>query len=309
MLTHSGSFERSLDQEVQIISVQPFLFRTCSLARRLNYGIYHEGWKAVVLHKKVAWDIQGGVPFDQDRWELYNVAKDPGEVHDLAASNPVKLAELQKIFEAEAKRYNVYPLADLGARNAARSGQLHSAEGAQRTEFDYAQPGVIAMSEIASAPAFGRSYSMTAKVTTKLGDQGVIVAAGGVEAGYSLYLKDGKVHYDNEEFGKTLLNLADTQLLPAGEATIELRWTQEDRTTGTMVMLVNGREVARGAMSPRVFGTHGSNELFNIGRDMGAAATPAYAAPFAFTGAIQDVKFSLGARPQVTATAAAVPGK
>src|SRR6202008_183259 len=25
-----------------------------------NYGIYDDGWKAVVLHKRVAWDIQGG---------------------------------------------------------------------------------------------------------------------------------------------------------------------------------------------------------------------------------------------------------
>lgn len=264
-----------------------------------NYGIYDRGWKAEVLHKKVAWDIQGGVPFSADKWELYNVKDDPGETRDLAAANPAKLAELQALFEREASANNVFPLADLGARNAAGSKQLPSAPGG-RTVFRYAQPGVTAMSEIAAAPTMGRSYTLTATIDTNASDQGVIVAAGGVEAGYSLFIRDGKVHYRNDEFGKTILSLVDAQPLPTGKAVIELKWTQEGRRDGTMAMFVNDREVARGRMAPRVFGTHGSNELFNIGTDTGAAATSGYEAPFAFTGSIRDVTISLEA-PQGSA--------
>ena len=263
-----------------------------------NRGIYSNGWKAEVLHKKVAWDIQGAVPFDQDTWELYDVRKDPGEVHDLAASQPAKLAEMKALFEAEAKRNNVYPLADLGARIVARSGQTFAAEG-ERTVYDYAQPGVTAMSEIASAPTAGRSYTMAVRLVTKPGDQGVLVAAGGVETGYALYVKDGVVHYDYNEFNTNGLKLADTQPLAPGVANVELRWTQENRAGGTMALVVNGRVVASQPMHPRVFGAHGSNELFNIGLDTGAPATNAYAAPFAFTGTIEDVKITLGARPQM----------
>ena len=36
--------------------------------------------------------------FDQDRWELYNVAKDFSQANDLAAQNPQKLKELQDLF-------------------------------------------------------------------------------------------------------------------------------------------------------------------------------------------------------------------
>jgi arylsulfatase A-like enzyme len=261
-----------------------------------NHGIYHEGWKAVVLHKRLAWDIQGAVPFSEDRWELYDVRKDPGEVHDLAAENPEKLAEMIAIFEREAERYNVYPLADLGARNIARAGQQYRSQ-TQRTVYAYPQPGVVAMSETAGPPAFMRNYTITAKFAAGPSDEGVIVAAGGVEAGYSLYVKDGAVHYDHQEFGKTLLSLSGELLPEDGVTFVELHWNQEGRTGGTMVLAVNGREVAHGSMALKAIGGHGNNELFNIGQDTGTPVSKAYKAPFAFTGTIEDVTVTLGPRP------------
>ena len=43
-------------------------------------------------------------------WELYNVKEDPTESNDLAAKMPDKLKEMQDLFYAEAKKYNVLPL-------------------------------------------------------------------------------------------------------------------------------------------------------------------------------------------------------
>ena len=163
--------------------------------------------------------------------------------------------------------------------------------------YDYAQPGAVAMSEIASAPTMGRSFTLKATFSAKPTDHGVLVAAGGVEAGYALYLQEGKVRYDNEEFGERLIALSDSAPILEGDNVVELQWTQETRTDGTMVLLVNGREAGRGKMAPRVYGTHGSNELFNIGMDTGAPASSGYQAPFVFTGVIQDVEVTLGQRP------------
>ena len=50
-------------------------------------AIIWDGWKAVTRHVK-------GVPFDDDVWELYHLATDRSECHDLAADRPDKLAEL-----------------------------------------------------------------------------------------------------------------------------------------------------------------------------------------------------------------------
>ena len=49
-------------------------------------------------------------PFDDDMWELYHVAEDLSEVHDLAAEHPDKLAELVALWWEEARRNDVLPL-------------------------------------------------------------------------------------------------------------------------------------------------------------------------------------------------------
>ena len=40
-----------------------------------NRGIYHDGWMASAFHK-VPWDTGGSVPFENDKWELYDLSKD-----------------------------------------------------------------------------------------------------------------------------------------------------------------------------------------------------------------------------------------
>ena len=52
-------------------------------------------------------------PFDDDVWELYG-PDDWTQAHDLAAENPEKLAELQRLWLIEAVKYNVVPLDDRG---------------------------------------------------------------------------------------------------------------------------------------------------------------------------------------------------
>ena len=47
---------------------------------------------------------------DDDVWELYDTNTDWTQSHDLAAEMPDKLAELQRLFDIEATKYNVLPL-------------------------------------------------------------------------------------------------------------------------------------------------------------------------------------------------------
>ena len=49
--------------------------------------------------------------FDDDVWELY-APDDWTQAHDLAAEQPEKLHELQRLFLIEAAKYNVLPLDD-----------------------------------------------------------------------------------------------------------------------------------------------------------------------------------------------------
>ncbi len=76
-------------------------------------AIYHEGWKAVTFRPLGPMYDDGRswmAPFDDDPWELYHVATDLSEVHDLAADQPDRLAELVARWWDEARANQVLPL-------------------------------------------------------------------------------------------------------------------------------------------------------------------------------------------------------
>ncbi|SDJ08503.1 arylsulfatase [Alteribacillus bidgolensis] len=66
-------------------------------------AIYHEGWKAVTLHKT-------GTSFDQDKWELYNVEDDFSEFHDLSDQYPQMVKKLKEKWLEEAEQFSVLRL-------------------------------------------------------------------------------------------------------------------------------------------------------------------------------------------------------
>ena len=80
-------------------------------------SIYFDGWKATAAHHpdNVDFDFKPGQTiadksFDDDVWELYNLKEDFNERVNLAAKNPEKLAELKKVFDAQATANHLYPL-------------------------------------------------------------------------------------------------------------------------------------------------------------------------------------------------------
>lgn len=68
-------------------------------------ALYKDGWKAEAYHHI-------GTSYVTDVWELYNMKTDFNEINNVAEKYPEKLKQLRRIFEAEAKKYNVYPLHD-----------------------------------------------------------------------------------------------------------------------------------------------------------------------------------------------------
>src|SRR5688500_78006 len=74
-----------------------------------NRGIFHRGWTAVTKHR-TPW-LNDQPSLDDDVWELYG-PDDWTQAHNLAAENPEKLAELQRLWLIEATKYNVIPIDD-----------------------------------------------------------------------------------------------------------------------------------------------------------------------------------------------------
>ncbi|KAF2091728.1 alkaline phosphatase-like protein [Saccharata proteae CBS 121410] len=72
-------------------------------------------WKIVYIPK----------PKGPERWQLYNLAKDPGEVHDLAETEPERLKELLKLWDEYVLETGVIPLApELGEFIRATEAQM-----------------------------------------------------------------------------------------------------------------------------------------------------------------------------------------
>ncbi|MET0984843.1 MAG: arylsulfatase, partial [Steroidobacteraceae bacterium] len=75
-------------------------------------AIYEDGWKAALPYPSPLASVktEGGKPFDENAWELYNLKEDYTERVDLAKKYPEKLSKLKALFDEEARKHNLYPL-------------------------------------------------------------------------------------------------------------------------------------------------------------------------------------------------------
>jgi len=258
-----------------------------------NRAIYHDGWIASARHG-IPWILLGRKgDFENDVWELYDLRKDYSQAIDLAQKHPARLKELQALFRKEAKANFVFPLDDRFSERAHIPDRPSVVRG--RTQFKY-YGGTTRISEGTAPDLKSRSYSITANlVVPASGVEGVIVAAGG-SAGYSFFVKDSELMYENNFFGKERDLLKAGKKLPPGEVTVAFDYTQESKEYGgggTGRLLINGAKVAEAKFAHVVPGRYSATESMDIGRDLGEAVSTQYEAPFAFTGTLREVVFAL----------------
>ena len=245
------------------------------------------------------WVLTGSHDFALDKWELYNVNKDFSEGDDLAAKEPAKLKALQALFDSEARKYEVFPLDDRFVERGINPDRPSVVKG--RTSFTYAA-GTTRIPEGSAPPIYQRSHKITAKITVPDDKtEGVLIATGGSSAGYTLYVKDGKVIYDYNFFGKAHYRVVSDKPLPTGEVEVVLDYQQKpfkqfvESTGGPAKLYINGELVGEGDIANVVPGRFSATETMDIGMDLGATVNEDYhdKAPFAFTGTIHDVTVEL----------------
>src|SRR5262245_47456585 len=244
-----------------------------------NRGIYHKGWTAVTRHGNLPWVVVGKQPpLSEDVWELYDTNKDWSQAHDLAKQMPEKLAELQRLFELEAGKYNVFPLDDRKAEraNPDLAGRPSMVHGTTQLLF----LGMRRIQENAVINTKNKSHSVTAEVEVPAsGATGVIVAQGGNMGGWSLYAHEGKLKYYYNFLGMLHWGVAATTPLPAGkhQARMEFAYDGGGIGKGAAIMLyVDGKKVGEG----RVERTHAllfsMDETLEVGCDVGEPVSPDY---------------------------------
>jgi arylsulfatase len=259
-------------------------------------GVYDHGWKAVALHAgRMPWQLGGVADFDKDVWELYNINEDPTETNDLAKSNPQKLDELKKVFDQEARKYNVYPLYDDIASRVANVSKLFLGN---KTSFTYYPPGAQFIAEATSPPTKMRSHTITASMTTDGTTDGVITACGGNLGGYTLYVKNNIVTYTYNFLDENYYTIKATKPLTPGTHIVKMTYEKLADTTARVTLYIDGVAVGNGIVEkeePAKFSP--GSETFDVGADNASSVERrAYAPPFRFSDRLERVDFELQPR-------------
>ncbi len=255
-----------------------------------NRAIWVDGWKAVVLHaNRMPWEANVVLPFDNDEWELYNVAEDFSESTNLADKYPEKLEELKKIFDEEAWKYNVYPLYDdMIKRIGAQQDRLFG----DQKEFIYFAPGAVRIAEKSSAPVKNRAHTIETRIDLKGNEEGVIVACGGMTGGYTMFIKDNRLYYDYN-FLDGLHYILKSAPLPKGPTDLKFSFTRTKPFGGEGELYVNGKKVDEVEMPQMHIATYSLAETFDVGRDTGTQVSEMYQGPFKFNAELDRVIFTV----------------
>ena len=134
-----------------------------------------------------------------------------------------------------------------------------------------------------------RDWLMTAEVErSKASDDGVLVASGTQNTGFSWYIKEEQMVFDGNIYTDHHV-VRSVSKVPVGPCLLGVRFTHEG-SKGVITLLINGK--ACGFMEvPSVM--RGSSTGMSIGRDNLSPVTDDYEAPFPFSGTIRRVEVIL----------------
>jgi hypothetical protein len=224
---------------------------------------------------------------------LNNVNEDISETNNLADKNPEKLEELKKEWDEQAWKNNVYPLYDDLASRVAK--QFSRAFG-NRKDFTYYWPGAQRIPEAVSAPVKNTSHTIETTLDLKGNEEGVIVACGGVNGGYTLFIADHKLHYDYNFFNTKRYDIV-SPALPTGKIDLKFNFIKTGLFKGTGELYVNGKKVAAGTIDQTAPASFSLSETFDVGVDNGTPVSNNYKKKdhFPFTGQIDKVTITLTA--------------
>ncbi|MCP4757661.1 MAG: arylsulfatase [Proteobacteria bacterium] len=243
-------------------------------------GIWADGWKAVTYHHK-------GTPYGDDEWELYHLDEDFSEIHNKAAENPEKLRELIDMWWIEAGKYGVLPLDDRNVelfRPIFKPGSPH----AKRSYTYY--PPISHLPAEASPPIGARSWVMKAAIERpSSADEGVLIAQGTQNVGYSWYVKDNRLIFDYNIFTDHHLVQSAVEL-PLGSCSLQAAF-KRDGQTGTITLSIDDKPCGSITV-PYVLRMISSTGM-DIGRDGLSPVSSSYSSPFSFSGTIRQIDIEL----------------
>ena len=216
-------------------------------------ALYHDGWKIVVYHPPVFINYDGSDSsrsFDDDVWELYHVAEDFSECHDVASQHPEKLAAMKELWWREAENNQVLPLNN----QPGRFGDTRF-----RTDRWVYHAGIASIPEQMAPDLKNRAWQMTASLRVPANGtcDGVLVAHGGHAGGYALHIAGRRLRYVHNFVGTEVTTVSASVELPAGDQVARAVFTPDGQHRGTVELFYGDVPVGSGHIprtTPLTFG-------------------------------------------------------
>ncbi len=247
-------------------------------------AIYDDGWKAVTYVPIADFDHD----FETDRWELFHVAVDPSECHDLAGAEPDRLHSLVERWWTEARRNQVLPLDAAPLEHL--FGPRPPLGPTERSRYVY-HPGTGPVDEAVAADLRTRPHLITAEIDVPSGGvEGMLLAQGSGLSGWALYVKDDHLVYSHNFVGLELSRVVSTVPIPVGVNAVGYRFEPEGEQGGRGTLLFGDEpvgEVEIRRVTPTRYSLTGDGLW--CGRHAGLPIDRGYRAPFGFTGTLHRV--------------------
>ena len=268
-------------------------------------SIYHQGWRGVCPWPGPSFAEAGvgfGAPISADKlteldakhWELYHIDTDFAENHNVAGEFREKLIEIIAMWYVEAGRYNVLPI---DSRGTLRFADQRPQIAVARDKYTY-YPGTQAVPSNAGPSLLNRAHSITADVEVpKDGAAGVLLSAGDVQGGFTLYVKDRKLRYGYNYVGSHFYHIESDIAVPAGRHSLRFEFELTGQpdiphgqgAPGRGQLYIDGKLVGQAEIPLTMPLSLGLGGGIQCGADTGATVVPHYKSPFTFTGTIHSV--------------------
>ncbi|MCW5892412.1 MAG: arylsulfatase [bacterium] len=280
-----------------------------------QWALYHDGWFLSTKVNRAPWEAFGPAnpdPLNNQVLELFDLSRDFSQSENVAATHPEKVRELERMFVAEANKYQVFPMdASVASRIVAPRPNIT----AGRTEFVYTRP-MVGLPQGDSPLLLNTSYTITAEIEVPEGGaEGMILTSGGRFAGYGFYLLRGTPVFLWNLAGLARIKWQAPDALPPGRHTVEFDFEYDGLGVGTLAfndfsgvgrpgtgtLKVNGKVVDTKPMTSTLPTTLQWDESFDIGSDLLTGVNDAdYEPPFPLTAKLETLTVKID-RPQLSA--------
>ena len=234
---------------------------------------------------------------DANHWELYHVAEDPAENHNLAGKHRDRLIVMIAQWYVEAGKYNVLPI---DGSAAARLMVERPQVAAPRDRYVY-RPGTQTVPVWVAARVLNRPHSITADAKIPPGGgEGVLLCQGSGVGGWTMYLLDGVPHYAHNYVRRSVWRVPSGDPVPEGRHKLRFEFEPTGKpdfaagpgAPGRAQLCIDGQLAGQAeftVITPIALNPGG----LTCGANPGSAVVGDYRAPFPFSGTLHTVTVDL----------------